>query len=56
MISLVKEPCILWTRLPFWKQLREQVDKIIDQLDLSKSIPDEGFNFMNCRKFVKRMW
>ena len=43
----------LQTRMHFYKTLGNQVDKIIDQLHLSKSIPNKSFKFISCQETYK---
>ena len=35
------------------KKTRDYVDKIVDQLHLSKSNPNVSFNFMSCQEICK---
>ena len=37
----------------FWKKLRDQVDKIIDKLYLSKRIPNLYLKFISCQETCK---
>ena len=41
------------SRKNFQKNPRDQVDKIIDQLHLSKSIPNVSFKFISCQENCK---
>ena len=43
----------LKTRIYFLKKSRDQVDIIIDQLQLSKSIPNVSFKFISCQETYK---
>ena len=38
----------------FWKKSRDQVDEIIDQLNLSKCIPNVSFKFISCQEICKK--
>ena len=42
----------LQTRIHFLKKTRDLVDKITDQLHLSKCIPNVSFKFKSCQKIV----
>ena len=37
-------------RIHFWEKSRDQVDKIIDQLHLLKSIPNVTFEFISIQE------
>ena len=43
----------LQTNIRFWKESRDQVDGIIDQLHLSTSIPIVSFNFVSYQEICK---
>ena len=43
----------LQTRIYFQKKLSDQVDKIIDQLHLSKCIPNVSLKFISCQGICK---
>ena len=45
--------CNLQTRIQFNKTSRYRLDKIVDQLFLSKSIPNVRFNFTTCHEICK---